>query len=149
MSPATLAERLPTYKRIQIFCSLIQDVDQAWRRLSDERKHTIVLAPLNSAMRDLPEKPWKQAGEIEALGAQAYSGEEGTLRAQSNLKAWVESHLLEASEWKEGSKVKSIAEKDSKEVWWEQTDSGKIVSIPNAVTDYLDMLTSLGSTRWR
>ncbi|KAF2674339.1 FAS1 domain-containing protein [Microthyrium microscopicum] len=121
---STLADRIPRENRIQIFSSLLRDVDSAWGQLSDPAKYCVVLAPTNPALHALPSKPWKEGPDVEAYGEQAYEGEAGITRANNNLKSFVERHVVLAKDWREGQKAKTIS---GLEVWWEQKDSSKVI----------------------
>lgn len=84
-----------------------------------------MLAPLNSAVEKLPRKPWEDPREYGALGPNAYEGGEGHERAQRNLRRFVEAHLVPASPWKEGEKIKTVD--GGREIWWEEKDGIRLV----------------------
>ena len=67
----------------------------------------------------LPRKPWEDPKDYEGLGADAYEGEQGEER-------FVEAHVVPASPWKEGVKVKTL---EGSEVWWEAKDGVKFVGL--------------------
>lgn len=96
------------------------------QRLEDNHQNTTVLAPLNSAIAGLDRKPWEDPKEYAAFGAQVYEGKDGEDRAQSNLRRFVESHVVPVSPWKEGEKVQTVA---GQEVWWETKDGRKMVGV--------------------
>ena len=98
-------------------------------RLSDLGTNTTVLAPLNSAVDALPRKPWEQPGDYAALGADAYEGDKGQDRARTNMRKFVEAHLVPESPWGENDKVKAVG---GKEVWWVEKD-GKRVVMPDEI----------------
>jgi hypothetical protein len=73
----------------------------------------------------LPRKPWEDPEDYDKLGAEAYEGGDGQERAQRNLRRFVEAHVVPASPWREGERLKTLARG---EVWWESRDGGKVVS---------------------
>ena len=74
----------------------------------------------------LPRKPWEDPADYDQLGTEAYEGDDGQERAKRNLQRFVEAHVVPASPWREGDRVKTLA---GGEVWWEAgADGGKIVS---------------------
>lgn len=113
-------------RSINVFASLVRDVDSLSRRLDDASQNSTVLAPLNSAMDKLPRKPWEDAGDYDKLGADAYEGDDGRERAQKNIKRFVEAHIVPQSPWNEGVKVKTLGS-DGTEIWWEEKDGTKTV----------------------
>ncbi|RSL52434.1 hypothetical protein CEP54_010925 [Fusarium duplospermum] len=119
-----LADILGTQRSLTSFSSFARMDASIDERLSDLGTNTTVLAPLNSAVDALPRKPWEQPGEYAALGADAYEGEKGQDRARTNLKRFVEAHLVPESPWGENDKVKTVG---GKEVWWVEKDGKKVV----------------------
>ncbi|KAK7914812.1 hypothetical protein PG985_012515 [Apiospora marii] len=114
-------------RSINLFASLTRDVASIEQRLEDSSQNSTVLAPLNSKIDALPQKPWEDARDYEAFGtAAAYEGDEGRDRAQKNLKKFGEAHVLPLSPWQEGEKVKSLLAGD-KEIWWENKDGMKVI----------------------
>jgi paired amphipathic helix protein Sin3a len=61
------------------------------------------------------------------LGAEAYEGGDGQERAQKNLVRFVDEHMVPASPWAEGEKVKPIG--GEREVWWVTKNGVKMVSL--------------------
>ena len=100
------------------------DIKHVSERLDDNSKHTIVLAPLNSAITQLPRKPWEDPKEYESLGTSAYQGSGGEDRAYSNLRRFVEAHILPLNDWKEGQKVHSMG---GNTLWWETKNGKRVV----------------------
>lgn len=113
-------------RSINVFASLIRDVDSLSRRLDDSSQNSTVLAPLNSAMDKLPRKPWEDPDDYDQLGASAYEGDDGRDRAQKNIRRFVEAHIVPESPWKEGVKVKTLGS-DSTEIWWEEKNGNRMV----------------------
>jgi uncharacterized surface protein with fasciclin (FAS1) repeats len=115
-------------QRIGIFSSLARDVDTVSSRLESSSLNTTLLSPENAAMQRLPRKPWEDPEDYERLGTEAYAGNDGQNRAQENLKRFVQAHVVPASPWKEGEKVKTLA---GSEVWWEIKDGKQYVQPGN------------------
>ncbi|KAF2482581.1 hypothetical protein BDY17DRAFT_162311 [Neohortaea acidophila] len=124
-----LSDVLGTQPSIQIFAGFTLDIPSVSSRLNNGNQNTTVLAPLNRAITSLPRKPWEDAREYAALGAEAYSGSEGEDRAQRNLRRFAEAHIVPVSPWKEGEKVQSLG---GGTVWWEKRD-GKTLVMPGSV----------------
>jgi len=124
-----LSDVLGRDRSINIFAGFTRDISFVDKRLGDEQSNTTVLAPLNSAIMALPRKPWEDPKDYEALGTNAYEGENGEARAHKNLKRFVEEHVVPASPWAEGQKVKTLA---GDEVWWEMKDGVKMIQ-PGAI----------------
>lgn len=112
-------------RSINIFAGFTRDIESVANRLDDPGKNTTVLAPLNSAIEKLPRKPWEDPKDYDALGADAYEGEDGQERAQRNLRRFVEAHIVPASPWKEREKVRPVG--DDREIWWEEKDGKRVV----------------------
>jgi len=113
-------------RSINIFAGFTRDIEVVSDRLDDGARNSTVLAPLNSAIEKLPRKPWEDPRDYGALGADAYEGEDGQQRAQRNLRRFVEAHIVPASPWKEGERVKALG--DDREVWWEEKDGKRVVN---------------------
>lgn len=120
-----LCDVLGRDRSINIFAGFTRGVETIDQRLSDGSLNTTVLAPLNSAIVDLPRKPWESNEDYNRLGADAYEGKPGEDRAHANLRRFVEEHVVPESPWQEGTKVATLA---GSEVWWEMKDGRKIVS---------------------
>lgn len=121
-----LSDVIGKQRAINVFASFTRDIEIISRRLDDNAQNTTVLAPLNSQIEKLPRKPWEDPRDYEALGENAYEGEEGEGRAQRNLRRFVEAHILPLSPWIEGEKVESLG---GGEVWWEEKEGQKLVSV--------------------
>lgn len=115
--------------KINIFAGFTRDIESVSKRLDTTNLNTTVLAPVNSAISDLPRKPWEDPKDYDALGAKAYDGQAGEDRAHRNLRRFTESHIVPASPWKEGEKLESMG---GGSVWWEKKD-GKAIVQPGAV----------------
>ncbi|KAM7191789.1 hypothetical protein V8F20_009152 [Naviculisporaceae sp. PSN 640] len=116
-------------RSINLFAGFVRDIESAAQRLDDASSNTTVLAPLNSAVENLPRKPWEDPRDYGALGPNAYEGEDGTQRAHKNLQRFVERHMVPVSPWPKGEKVKAIG--DDQNVWWEEKDGRKFIQPGN------------------
>ncbi|KAJ5591882.1 uncharacterized protein N7459_002251 [Penicillium hispanicum] len=103
-----ISDVLPKTKGINIFASLTRDFDPIASRLNDASKNITVLAPRNSAVQDLPRKPWEDPEEYQQQGVDVYEGQGGQDRARRNLQRFVEAHLLPASPWRQGEEIETL-----------------------------------------
>jgi hypothetical protein len=124
----TLADLLGRNSQVQIFSGLARDVDSVSRRFEEPRENSTVLAPENAVVTKLPRKPWEDADDYSALGADAYVGDEGKNRAQQNLKRFVEAHVVPQSPWAEGEQVETLA---GSLIWYEKKDGGLVIQPGN------------------
>ncbi len=113
-------------RAINIFAGFTRDIASISKRLNDDGCNSTVLAPLNSEIQKLPRKPWEDPKDYGALGQSAYEGSAGEDRAHTNLRRFVEAHILAVSPWKEGEKIKSIG---GEELWWENKGGTRIVRL--------------------
>lgn len=113
-------------RSINIFSGFTRDVDSVSARLNDGSQNATILAPDNSALHDLPRKPWEDPRDYESLGANAYAGTDGSSRAQKNLERFVNAHIVPESPWKENHKIQSLA---GNTVWYEIKDGKKMVRL--------------------
>lgn len=140
-SAVMLSDVMGRDKSINLFAGFLRQIETPSQRLDDPARNTTVLAPLNSAVENLPQKPWEDPEEYSALGANAYEGEDGQGRAQRNLRKFVEAHLIPTSPWQAGQKVRPVG--GDTEVWWEEKDGVKriqpgdieVVSVGSAVAN--------------
>jgi len=107
-----------------IFAGLTRGVDGVAERFANSSANSTVLAPLNSAITALSRKPWEDPTDYAIMGQRAYDGQAGVDRAATNLKRFVEAHIVPVSPWKEGEKVRSLA---GEMLWWKRKDDGTIV----------------------
>lgn len=119
-----LSDVIGTQRSINIFAGFTRDVETLSKRLDTSGLNTTVLAPVNSAISDLPRKPWEDPRDYAAMGAEAYDGEGGEDRAHRNLRRFAEAHVVPASPWKEGEKVQTMG---GSTVWWEKKDGVAVV----------------------
>ncbi|KAK3501202.1 hypothetical protein B0T13DRAFT_245211 [Neurospora crassa] len=122
-SSVMLSDVMGRDKSINLFAGFLRGIESPSQRLDDPARNTTVLAPLNSAIENLPRKPWEEPRDYSALGANAYEGEDGQGRAQRNLRRFVEAHLIPTSPWPAGEKIKPVG--GDTEVWWEEKDGVK------------------------
>jgi hypothetical protein len=120
-----LTDLLGRDQKIQIFNSLISEVDSVIQRLADESQYSIVLAPENSALTKLSRKPWENSDDYKSLGPEAYGGEDGQSRANANLQRFVEEHIVPTKSWNEGQKFQTLS---GKTVWLEKKGDDLLVS---------------------
>ncbi|KAK5710748.1 hypothetical protein LTR17_018729 [Elasticomyces elasticus] len=124
-----LSDVIGNQRQINIFAGFTRDIATVATRLDASVLNTTVLAPINSAISALPRKPWEDPKDYAELGASAYEGQGGSDRANTNLRRFTEAHVVTASPWKEGEKVKTLA---GTELWWENK-GGKAVIQPGEV----------------
>jgi hypothetical protein len=130
-SSVTLSDVLPRSQSIGIFSSLCNDIPSVSELLATNVKNLTVLAPEDTEIKKLPRKPWEDPADYDRLGTEAYVGEEGVDRAQNNLKRFVEAHVVPASPWAEGEKIKRLSAEGG-EIYWESKDGKKIVRVCTA-----------------
>ncbi|KAI4206622.1 MAG: hypothetical protein LQ346_001012 [Caloplaca aetnensis] len=116
-------------RAINIFAGFTRDIASISKRLNDDGCNSTVLAPLNSEIQKLPRKPWEDPKDYGALGQSAYEGSAGEDRAHTNLRRFVEAHILAVSPWEEGEKIKSIG---GEELWWENRGGTRTVRLKNS-----------------
>ncbi|CAG8159118.1 unnamed protein product [Penicillium olsonii] len=105
-----ISDVLPKTKAINTFARLTRDFDAIASRLNDGSKNITVLAPRNSAIQNLPRKPWENPADYEKFGeVNAYEGSDGQDRAKRNLQRFVEAHLIPVSPWRVGEEVETLA----------------------------------------
>ncbi|KAL2834721.1 hypothetical protein BJY01DRAFT_224070 [Aspergillus pseudoustus] len=104
-----ISDVLPKTRGINIFASLTRQFESVEGRLNDPRQNVTVLAPRNSAIQDLPRKPWENPQDYEQFGeAKAYEGDEGQDRAKQNLERFVAAHIVIRSPWNEGEEAETL-----------------------------------------
>ncbi|MBA7493062.1 hypothetical protein ES702_03617 [subsurface metagenome] len=125
----TISDILPSQRQINIFASLTRDVESLNSRLESSLpdSNTTLLAPLNSAMSDLPRKPWEDRPDDNS-GISAASNED---KAARNLRRFVLEHVVPVSPWLEGKEhaIKTLWSQENggendREIWWETRGGG-------------------------
>ncbi|KAL4814131.1 FAS1 domain-containing protein [Aspergillus spinulosporus] len=105
----TISDVLPKTRGINIYASLTRQFETVESRLKDQTQNVTVLAPRNSAIQDLPHKPWENPEDYEKFGEMnAYEGDEGQDRAKRNLERFVSAHVVAQSPWKEGEEAETL-----------------------------------------
>ncbi|RAH81094.1 hypothetical protein BO86DRAFT_389819 [Aspergillus japonicus CBS 114.51] len=105
-----LSDVLPKARGVNVFASLTRQFESVEARLDDAAHNVTVLAPRNSAIQELPRKPWENPDDIARFGEQqAYEGQEGQDRATRNLERFVKAHVVATSPWKEGEEAETLA----------------------------------------
>jgi len=131
-SDVILSDVIGNQRSINIFAGFTRDISTVSARLDTTSLNTTVLAPVNSAISDLPRKPWEDPKDYETLGQNAYDGQAGEDRAHRNLRRFVEAHVIPISPWREGERVQSMG---GGEVWWENKGGKAIVQPGNVEVD--------------
>ncbi|KAL4902629.1 hypothetical protein BDW74DRAFT_158198 [Aspergillus multicolor] len=125
-----ISDVLPKTRGINIFASLTRQFESVEARLNDRSQNVTVLAPRNSAIQDLPRKPWENPDDYEKFGEmQAYEGDEGQDRAKHNLERFVIAHVVTQSPWKEGEEAETLG--GDKLKW--RKDGDKIYIEPSGI----------------
>lgn len=123
-----ISDVLPKTRGINIFSSLTRQFESVEGRLNDSSRSVTVLAPRNSAIQDLPRKPWENPEDYEKFGEiKAYEGDEGQNRAKRNLERFVSAHIVLQSPWKEGEEAETLGGDKLK---WKKDGDRIYVSIP-------------------
>lgn len=122
----TVAEFVDGERQIGIFAGLIRDVPSAASLLQDANSNVTLLAPTNSAMTLLPHKPWENANDYNTLGVDAYEGPDGQGRAQQNIRAFVEAHIVPQNSLKVGEQTTTLG---GKKIWIDTQGLQKKVSL--------------------
>ncbi|KAL3478985.1 hypothetical protein BJX99DRAFT_223359 [Aspergillus californicus] len=108
-SDPIISDVLPKARGINVFASLTRQFESVEGRLNDPSQNVTVLAPRNSAIQELPHKPWENPADYEKFGdMQAYEGDEGQNRARRNLERFVSAHIILESPWKEGVETETL-----------------------------------------
>jgi hypothetical protein len=129
-SHVSISDIIGGIRPISSFSSFSRLSESTSALLADLSTNTTVLAPLNSAIDQLPRKPWESPSDYQAFGSQAYDGTGGQDRANKNIAKFVEAHLVKKSPWAEGEKVQTLA---GRELWWE-LKNGERVIMPDRVS---------------
>ncbi|OOF96389.1 hypothetical protein ASPCADRAFT_4435 [Aspergillus carbonarius ITEM 5010] len=105
-----ISDVLPKNRLINVFASLTRQFDSVESKLNDAHSNVTVLAPRNSAIQELPRKPWENPEDYERFGeAGAYEGEDGQDRAKKNLERFVQAHVVKRSPWGESEEGVTLA----------------------------------------
>ena len=107
---------------INVFASLTRDITSIAARLDSTSANSTILAPLNAEIYKLPRKPWEDPQDYEKLGTQAYEGQDGSDRANANLRRFVEAHVVPESPWRKEVEIETLA---GRKIWWEEREAGQ------------------------
>ncbi|KAL4803003.1 hypothetical protein BDV18DRAFT_48367 [Aspergillus unguis] len=125
-----ISDVLPKTRGINIFASLTRQFESVEARLNDRSHNVTVLSPRNSAIQELPRKPWENPDDYEKFGEmKAYEGGEGQDRAKRNLERFVSAHVVLRSPWKEGEEAETLG--GDKLSW--RKDGDKIFIEPSGI----------------
>jgi len=91
----TISDILPSQRQINIFAGLTRDISSLTTRLESQSpsSNTTLLAPLNSAMSNLPRKPWEDRPD----DTSSVSAESSEDKAAQNLRRFVLEHVVPAN----------------------------------------------------
>ncbi|PGH12725.1 hypothetical protein AJ79_04086 [Helicocarpus griseus UAMH5409] len=128
-----ITDILSKTREIAIFSSLTRDIESVSARFNNEAQNSTVLAPLNSAIQDLPRKPWEDPDDYERFGeTEAYAGKEGEGRAAKNLRRFVEAHIVPEAPWKQAGEEGALQTVGGGRVWWKK-ERGKVYIYPGKI----------------
>lgn len=146
-SDLTISDILPLSRSINIFAQLTRDIASVTARLSTmDTSNTTLLAPLNSAMQDLPRKPWEDRpgnGGVDG-GGDVRRAEDNEEKAAENLRRFVEAHVVPVSPWKRGEaeKVRTLG---GDEVWWDEREGKRVVFGKGFEVDVSEVVGTVGN----
>ncbi|KAK6504050.1 hypothetical protein TWF506_002265 [Arthrobotrys conoides] len=125
-----VSDALSVQRDVSIFSEIVRGLTnhQILDRLEDKSQNTTVLAPLNSAMRALPRKPWEDPDPRNNVEG-AFFGHEGEKKAAANLERFVKAHVIPVSPFKENEKVQTL---EGTTVWW-TTENGITKLYPGGI----------------
>lgn len=115
-------------RQVGLFTRLLQGCESISARLQDSNMKSTILAPSNSELNRLDQKPWERDGDYEAMGSDAYSNASGEDRAQNNLNKFVARHVIPHSPWSAGQKTQTLA---GTTIWYEETNGKRIIKPDN------------------
>lgn len=102
-----LADIFGSLRQCTIIGDYVRSLGAVSDRLVDSSKRTLILAPVNSAIMSLPQKPWKDGPE------NAQDPKVDVLRnddrASKNIEAFVSRHIVPEYPISEGQSVKNLA----------------------------------------
>ncbi|CAD6501538.1 BgTH12-01790 [Blumeria graminis f. sp. triticale] len=142
-SDRALSDVIASVRIMNVFAGFTRDFAPIIQRLEDLNQRTTILVPANGSIMSLPRKPWESTKDYKTYGEQAFEGAEGRERARANLQSFVQAHILPFSPWKEGVKLKTLAEN---EVWWQLKDEDRFVQPANA--EVLDVIRAGNGEIW-
>ncbi|WEW58410.1 hypothetical protein PRK78_003878 [Emydomyces testavorans] len=129
-APSTTHEKLVVSdilgktRDINVFASLTRGFETLSNRLESDSLNATVLAPTNTAIEQLPHKPWENLDDYAKFGAnEAYAGKAGEDRATDNLRKFVEAHVIPESPWPEKKEASNLV---GQKLYWEKGKDGNI-----------------------
>ncbi|KAF3905583.1 hypothetical protein AA313_de0208277 [Arthrobotrys entomopaga] len=123
-----VSDALSVQRDVSIFSDIVRGSSAVVQRLEDFSLNTTVLAPLNSAMKALPRKPWEDP-DPENNFQGAFAGLDGEKRAAANLERFVKAHMIPVSPFKENEKVQTL---EGYTIWW-STENGVVKIFPGGI----------------
>ncbi|KAK6541159.1 hypothetical protein TWF694_008530 [Orbilia ellipsospora] len=123
-----VSDALSVQRDVSIFSDIVRGSSGIVQRLEDLSLNTTVLAPLNSAMKALPRKPWEDP-DPENNFQGAFAGLDGEKRAAANLERFVKAHMIPVSPFKENEKVQTL---EGYTIWW-STVNGVVKIFPGGI----------------
>jgi len=124
-----MSDALSIQRDVSIFAEFVRGSETVSKRLENYNKNTTVLAPLNSAIKSLPRKPWEDPDDS-VNSKDWFSGGTGEKRAAENLERFVMAHMVPSSPFKENEKVETMG---GRTIWWETTEGGVIKIFPDGI----------------
>ncbi|EPS44647.1 hypothetical protein H072_1358 [Dactylellina haptotyla CBS 200.50] len=123
-----VSDALSVQRDVSIFSDIVRGAASVYERLEDFGLNTTVLAPLNSAMRALPRKPWEDPNPDNNVQG-AFAGLPGEKKAAENLERFVKAHMVPVSPFPENEKVQTL---EGVTVWW-TTENGITKIFPGGI----------------
>ncbi|KAK6505422.1 hypothetical protein TWF481_007325 [Arthrobotrys musiformis] len=125
-----VSDALSVQRDVSIFSDIVRGLSdhQIVDRLEDKSQNTTVLAPLNSAVKALPRKPWEDPDPRNNVEG-AFFGDDGEKKAAANLERFVKAHIVPVSPFKENEKVQTL---EGVTVWW-TTENGITKLYPGGI----------------
>ncbi|KAK9379673.1 uncharacterized protein V2V93DRAFT_373315 [Kockiozyma suomiensis] len=132
-----MTDAMGVNRDISIFAGLTRQVENLMYRLQDPSLDTLVLAPTNTVMQNLPRKPWEDAPEAEPMSPNAGPhGEER--RALQNIERFVLSHVVFGYGFHQ-PKQKSKCGTGASDLWYEKSGANVVVHSDSKVANVVKM----------
>ncbi|KAF3919723.1 hypothetical protein ABW20_dc0106990 [Dactylellina cionopaga] len=123
-----VSDALSVQRDVSIFSEFVRGATSVLQRLEDSNLNTTVLAPLNSAIKALPRKPWEDPDMGNNVEGK-FAGLDGEKRAAENLERFVKAHMIPVSPFNENEKVQTL---EGVTVWW-TTENGITKIYPGGI----------------
>ncbi|KAF3938510.1 hypothetical protein ABW19_dt0206525 [Dactylella cylindrospora] len=127
--PPIVSDALSVQRDVSIFAEFVRGSAPILKRLEDAGLNTTVLAPLNSAVKALPRKPWEDPDADGNAVHGAFAGLDGEKRAAENLERFVKAHMIPISPFSENEKIETLG---GREIWW-STENGVTKIYPDGI----------------